>query len=100
MSNEPYYELNTKDIRIIHNKREVKFLPHIHNSVEIIYLFSGIQHLIINEQTYILNTNTNKFHLPDCSGVRDIKEKNREEYTGTREEILKQGYEPCGRCHP
>ena len=56
MSNEPYYELNTKDIRIIHNKREVKFLPHIHNSVEIIYLFSGIQHLIINEQTYILNT--------------------------------------------
>ena len=45
-----------KDIRIIHNKREVKFLPHIHNSVEIIYLFSGIQHLIINEQTYILNT--------------------------------------------
>lgn len=56
MYNEPYYELNTKDVRIIHNKREVKFLPHIHNSIEIIYLFSGVQHLIINEQTYILNS--------------------------------------------
>ena len=52
------------------------------------------------QQTYILNTNTHKFHLPDCSGVADIKGKNREEYTGTREELTSQGYEPCGRCHP
>ena len=59
--------------------------------------FSGT---MTGEQTYMLNTNTKKFHLPDWSGVRNSKEKNREEYTGTREEILKQGYEPCGRCHP
>ena len=52
------------------------------------------------EQTYILNTNTHKFHNPDCSGTKDIKEKNREEYTGTREELLSEGYEPCGRCKP
>lgn len=52
------------------------------------------------QQTYILNTNTHKFHLPDCSGAADIKGKNREEYTGTREELTSQGYEPCGRCHP
>ena len=52
------------------------------------------------QHTYILNTNTHKFHLPDCSGVADIKGKNREEYTGTREELTSQGYEPCGRCHP
>ena len=52
------------------------------------------------EQTYILNTNTHKFHNPDCSGAKDIKEKNREEYTGTREELLSEGYEPCGRCKP
>lgn len=52
------------------------------------------------QQTYILNTNTRKFHLPDCSGAADIKGKNREEYTGTREELTSQGYEPCGRCHP
>ena len=52
------------------------------------------------EQTYILNTNTRRFHNPDCSGAKDIKEKNREEYTGTREELLSEGYEPCGRCKP
>ncbi len=52
------------------------------------------------QQTYILNTNTRKFHLPDCSGAADIKGKNREEYTGTREKLTSQGYEPCGRCHP
>ena len=52
------------------------------------------------EQTYILNKNTHKFHLPDCSGAADIKEKNREEFNGTREEVLAQGYEPCARCDP
>ena len=53
-----------------------------------------------SEQTYILNTNTHKFHLPDCSSVEDIKEKNREEFTGSREEVIGQGYEPCSRCKP
>lgn len=51
-------------------------------------------------QTYILNTNTHKFHEQDCSGAKDIKEKNREEYTGSREKLISEGYEPCGRCKP
>ncbi len=50
--------------------------------------------------TYILNKNTQKFHLPDCSSVSDIKARNKEEYTGTREELLGRGYEPCGNCRP
>ena len=50
--------------------------------------------------TYILNTNTMKFHLPDCESVQDMKEKNRKEFFGTREELLEAGYSPCGRCHP
>lgn len=52
------------------------------------------------EQTYILNKNTKKFHDPDCSGVDDIKEKNKSEFTGTRDELIEDGYEPCGRCRP
>ena len=52
------------------------------------------------EQTYVLNKNTHKFHRPDCSGAADIKEKNREEFTGTREEVMKQGYQPCTKCKP
>lgn len=50
--------------------------------------------------TYILNTNTMKFHLPECQSVQDMKEKNRKEFFGTREELVEAGYSPCGRCHP
>lgn len=52
------------------------------------------------EQTYILNKNTKKFHNPDCSSVDDIKAKNKSEFTGTRDELIEEGYEPCGRCRP
>ncbi len=48
----------------------------------------------------MINTNTGKFHRPDCSSVEDIKPENKKEYTGSREELTKQGYEPCGRCRP
>ena len=50
--------------------------------------------------TYFLNINTKKFHYPDCDSVNDMKEKNRQEFTGTREEIIGMGYSPCGRCKP
>lgn len=50
--------------------------------------------------TYILNTNTKKFHYPSCSSVSDMKEKNKREFTGTRDEVIDQGYSSCGRCHP
>ena len=50
--------------------------------------------------TYILNTNNKKFHTEDCSSVKDIKDKNKQNYTGSREDLLLQGYEPCGRCKP
>lgn len=49
---------------------------------------------------YVLNTNSRKFHKPDCSSVGDIKEKNKGYFTGTRAEIVSEGYEPCGRCNP
>lgn len=52
------------------------------------------------EPTYILNTNTKKFHYPNCSSVKDIKDKNKKEFFGTRDEIISKGYSPCGRCHP
>ena len=52
------------------------------------------------ETTYVLNTRSRKFHLPGCDSVEDIHEHNREEYTGTRDELIARGYEPCGGCHP
>lgn len=49
---------------------------------------------------YILNTNTHKFHYPSCSSVNQMKESNKSYYTGTRDEVIAMGYDPCGRCHP
>ena len=54
----------------------------------------------IKKETYILNRNTKKFHKSTCSGVKDIKAENKEEYTGSRSDLIKEGYEPCGRCKP
>ena len=52
------------------------------------------------EQTYILNTNTHKFHDPSCPSVEDMKDSNKETYTGSRDDLIAQGYEPCGQCKP
>lgn len=52
------------------------------------------------QQTYILNTNSKKFHYPWCSSVNQMKDKNKREYTGTRESVVSKGYQPCGRCSP
>ena len=52
------------------------------------------------ETDYVLNTSSKKFHLPDCPSVDSMSGKNRQEYHGTREELIAQGYEPCGSCHP
>lgn len=54
-----------------------------------------------NQNTsYILNTRSMKFHLPSCSSVDNMSDKNKAEYTGTREELINQGYTPCGNCNP
>ena len=52
------------------------------------------------ETTYILNTNTKKFHYPDCPSAGNMSEKNRKTWEGSREELIEQGYSPCGQCKP
>lgn len=49
---------------------------------------------------YILNTNTKKFHYTYCSSVKKMKDKNKGYHTGTRDEVIAMGYDPCGNCHP
>ena len=50
--------------------------------------------------SYILNTNTKKFHLPSCPSVNEMKPEYRQEYDGSRTILEAQGYSPCGRCKP
>lgn len=52
------------------------------------------------EETYVLNTNTKKFHYPDCHSAKNISDKNKQTYTGTRSELVADGYSPCGNCKP
>lgn len=51
-------------------------------------------------QTYVLNTSSQKFHLPECSSVESIQEQNKQTVTCDRQDLIDQGYEPCGRCDP
>ena len=49
---------------------------------------------------YIVNRNTGKFHYPDCRSVKQMNESNKMEYAGSRDELIAQGYSPCGNCNP
>ena len=59
---------------------------------------SGLENT--DAQTYVLNNNTKKFHLPSCDSANDMKGKNRKEVVCSREELIEDGYEPCQRCNP
>ena len=49
---------------------------------------------------YVLNVNSKKFHISDKSCSNSIKEENKELFTGTRDELIDKGYNPCGICKP
>lgn len=50
--------------------------------------------------TYVLNTNTNKFHKSGCASASTIVDKNKGSFTGNRKELIDKGYEPCKKCNP
>lgn len=49
---------------------------------------------------YILNTNTMKFHKPGCSSIKQMNDANKKEFSGSRDDLIAQGYDPCKRCNP
>ena len=49
---------------------------------------------------YILNTNTKKFHYAGKSCAPKSDSKNYKEYSGTRDDLINEGYAPCGTCKP
>jgi DNA-entry nuclease len=49
---------------------------------------------------FVINTNTMKFHLSTCSSVSTMAEHNKKMYSGTVQEVINEGYEPCQRCLP
>ncbi|MDE6835283.1 MAG: hypothetical protein K2J39_13720, partial [Ruminococcus sp.] len=47
---------------------------------------------------YVVNEKSKKFHYPDCYSVSTMAEENKIYYTGSREELIEQNYEPCRKC--
>ena len=50
--------------------------------------------------SYVINTNTGKFHRPDCASATQMKPENRKDVTASRNELVQEGYEPCKQCKP
>lgn len=49
--------------------------------------------------TYIGNARTKKFHRPDCVWAQQISPSNRVQFR-SRDEAIRQGYQPCKVCNP
>lgn len=54
----------------------------------------------VGNTDYILNTNSKKFHAASCEQAQNIKDSNREDYTGSREELIESGYTASQCCDP
>lgn len=75
--------------------------------IEIDYL-TGNSHLasesgqssIKEMKTYIVNTKTNKIHLPSCSSAQSLRPENKKKLFGSLEDLIAQGYSPCSKCLP
>lgn len=52
------------------------------------------------QEDYILNVKNKKFHKPNCSATSNISSANKQDFTGTRDQLIAQGYSPCGICKP
>ena len=55
---------------------------------------------VSDPSSYVINTNTRKFHRPDCPSAAKMKGENRQEREASRETLIEEGYEPCGQCSP
>lgn len=49
---------------------------------------------------YVLNVSSAKFHLPDCPSVGKMADHNKRDMTSTCDEMIANGYSPCGNCRP
>lgn len=52
------------------------------------------------DATYVINTNSMKFHKEDCSSISSMNQANKKVVTSTRDELVSEGYSPCGICKP
>ena len=49
---------------------------------------------------YVLNVSSRRVHRPECSGVADMKEHNKQETYETLASLTSRGFRTCGTCKP
>ncbi len=52
------------------------------------------------ETLYVLNISSRRVHRPECSGVADMKDHNKQETYETLASLLARGFKTCGTCKP
>ncbi len=50
--------------------------------------------------TYNINITTGKYHYPTCRSVKQMNDSNKKEVIDNRDNLISQGYSPCGNCNP
>ena len=51
------------------------------------------------EINFILNIKSKKYHSPTCPSINKMAEKNKKAYTGTKADLINNGYTPCQVCN-
>ena len=54
----------------------------------------------VSYDTYAYSAKSDKFHYPSCRYAKQINSENYCEYTGTRQDMIDKGYQPCKSCSP
>lgn len=49
---------------------------------------------------FVGNANTGKFHYTWCDSVDKMSDDNKVYLKGTRDDCVRKGYDPCGKCNP
>ncbi|MBE6568239.1 MAG: hypothetical protein E7657_06245 [Ruminococcaceae bacterium] len=52
------------------------------------------------ETLYVLNVSSKRVHRPECSGVADMAEHNKQETYELLSSLLSRGFKTCGTCNP
>ena len=52
------------------------------------------------QRDYVVNVRSRIFHHPYCDSVKKMKEKNKQNFTGQRDQLIDKGYKPCQNCNP
>ena len=97
-NNSQYEKVTTSDETMTNENHSDKITTNEIQPIEI--QPSEIQPDNGEENNYVLNNNTKKFHRTECRSGDDISESNREDYIGDREELINKGYSPCKICNP